>query len=80
MSELLVGLGLILLIHLLNLSPHLLIQLLHLFSAFLGFKAHFGFLKNGNKVKRSERIEAIAYLKRRMRNSVRRGPVIENST
>jgi len=33
-------------------------------------------LTNGNKVKRSERIEAIAYLERRMRSGIGRGPTV----
>jgi len=33
-------------------------------------------LRNGNKIKRSERIEAIAYLKMRMRSSIGRGPFV----
>jgi len=32
-------------------------------------------LRNGNKVKRSERIEAIAYLERKIRSSIGRGPI-----
>jgi len=33
-------------------------------------------LRNGNKVKRSERIEIAAYLKRRMRSSIGRRPIV----
>jgi len=50
--------------------------LLHLLGPFLGFKAHFEFLRNENKVKRSEKIEAITYLERRMRGSIGRGHII----
>ena len=60
------------LIYLHNLSSHFLIYFLHSFSPFLNFKAHFGLIRNGNEIKRSERVNAIPYLKGCMRSSIGR--------
>jgi len=50
--------------------------LLHLFRPFLDFKAHVGFFRNGDKIKRSEKVKAIAYLKRRIRSSIGRSLIV----
>jgi len=51
-------------------------QLLHFVSPFFGFRAHLEFLMNRNKIKRSERVEAMAYLKRKMRSNIGRSPIV----
>ena len=76
MKTILVGFWFVLLIHLLDLSPHLLIQFLYFFSRFLNLKAHLRFLRNGNKVKRSKRVKAIECLKWGVRSSIGMSPIV----
>jgi len=46
-------------------------QLLHFFS-----QAHLKFLRNGNKIKGSEKVQAITYLKWKMKNSIAKSPIV----